>query len=821
MMKTNPIPKNLFQGRQHQRFLRFAFIHGDGPDAQLLINKLDAREALSRDFEYELELLSDDATIPLKALQGKLVRVELVRADGSLRYFTGYIFSSSLKSTDDGVAHYVVQIGPWLRFLRSRKDNYLFHERTTRDITDTVFRDYGVLPVWACTVRHKDPILTQTCQFDESDHNFLHRLWEALGWHYWYEHTAEGHRLMLSDDSTYAAKIDGGGDIVFQQHTGSAEDDGIHVWSPVRTFSASEVALVSFDFKNPGPREAQVPTLNQQGKVPAIETYEYVGAYGFANGADGDRLGRLRMEEIEAAAKHVDARGSSRFVQPGRVFYLCRQARQSARDRAQREYLIVSAVHSAGNNYLQNVDQAAHYTNELVCLRKKIPWRPGRGYHSTATKIYGIQTATVVGPDGENLYVDNFGRVRVQFHWDRVGKNNQASSCWVRISSSWAGAQQGFLPIPRIGQSVTVQFLDGNCDRPIITGSVVNQDNMPAWALPSQLALTGMRSRELTRGGGNSICGRSGHLVFDDTNGQIQTQLKSDHLHSQLSLGYITRIENNAGRTDGRGQGFELRSDGVGVLRAAQGLLISTQPRPRAHGHITDMDETVQRLAQAGSTHDSLAKLAQQHQAQELESDQSVVAQAIKLQHDAIKGGASEEGAFPELSEPHMVLASPSGIETTSAGSTHIASAEHIAMSAGRHLSIAAGKSLFASVAHKFSLFVHQLGIKLIAASGNVQIQAQNDALELLAKKVVEIISTTDWITLRAKKGVRINAGGSELEISAEGIKGRTAGVHHMHAADHQTMGPQSVEATFPGSQMCKGQAASAAQSGSSSVRLT
>jgi type VI secretion system secreted protein VgrG len=174
------------------------------------------------------------------------------------------------------------------------------------------------------------------------------------------------------------------------------------------------------------------------------------------------------------------------------------------------------------------------------------------------------------------------------------------------------------------------------------------------------------------------------------------------------------------------------------------------------------------------------------------------VAKAIERQIDTVKGSKSGE-RFPELAEPHLVLSSPSGIAATAAASTHLASGEHIALCAGAHVSVVAGQSLFASVAQKFSLFVHQLGMKLIAASGKVQIQAQTDEMELLAQKVLEIISTTGWINLKAKEGIRLNGGGTELVLSAAGIKGMTGGDSHFHAADHQTFPKQQRKIQFAG----------------------
>lgn len=805
----------LMNQRQHKRILRLSFPHNDGPRALLLPQRLDANEALSRDFEFKVELLAEDARIPLKAMLGKMVAVSLVRGDGTLRYFTGYVFEFSLVKTDGGFAFYSMLLKPWLAYLALRKNNMLFHRQTLRDATHSIFREYGAYPVWDCRFQNDDPIVTMMCQFDESDHNYLHRRWEAMGWHYWYEHDEHGHTLILADNSTIAAPIDGDVGIEFQSKAGALEEEGIGEWSPVRRIAPARVALSGFDFKNPRSQHVSIDSVNQQGAVPLVETHEYTGAYGFATNAIGYRLATVRIEELEAASKHFDAAGNCRRVQPGRSFRLDKHFEHDD-DATQFEFLILSVRHEATNNYLQNIDEPAHYDNRMVCIRKKIKWRPGRGYNSVDTRIFGIQTATVVGPAGENLHVDEYGRVRVQFHWDRIGQDNDTSSAWVRVASGWAGSEMGFVAIPRIGQSVLVQWLNGNTDRPVITGSVVNRNNLPPWSLPGELSLTGMRSRELVPGGGNGANGRSGHLIFDDSHNRIQTQLKSDHLHSQLSLGYVSRINGNSGRQDERGEGFELRTDGIGSLRAGSGLLLTSEGREKASGHMSAMGETVERLAQAGTAHEDLASLAQQHKAQEKNADQSEVTAAIKLQKDQIKGGG--EGSSPEFSEPHVVIASPTGIGTSTAGSTHVASGAHLALTAGAHVSVVAGKSLYASVAHKFSLFVHQMGMKLIAASGKVHIQAQTDDMELLAQKVLDIISTKGWINLMAKEGVRINGGGTELVINAEGIKGFTKGVHHVHAADHQTMGPQDVPAKFPGAKVCGARAAGAAQSGNATV---
>jgi type VI secretion system secreted protein VgrG len=328
---------------------------------------------------------------------------------------------------------------------------------------------------------------------------------------------------------------------------------------------------------------------------------------------------------------------------------------------AMRDNLILSVEHSASNNY-----------------------QAGPHYHSEPCPDPGVQTAIVTGPPGEEIYTDSLGRVKIQFHWDRLGKYNEHSSPWIRVAMPMAGDNLGQINLPRVKQEVVVQFLDGNIDHPIITGLVYNRHNPPPWNLPGQRALSGVRSRELFD------ARRGNHLVFDDSRGAIQAQLKSDHLHSQLSLGNIVRIEDTAGRKDARGEGFELRTDGHGAIRAARGMLITTEARANAAGPIKDMGETTARLNAARNEHEALADLAQRHGAQETPGpqpgQQAEVAAAIKSQNDALKGGG---GNFPELSAPHLVLSSPADIETSTAQSTHIASGGHTAITSGKSVSIA------------------------------------------------------------------------------------------------------------------------------------
>jgi type VI secretion system secreted protein VgrG len=777
---------DLICGRQYNRILRMSFPNNDAPRAQFLVNRLEAVEHLSEDFEFAVELLSDDAGVALKEMQGKLLTIELVRVYGSLRYFSDYVFSFQRRRSDGSITFYEARLGPWLKLLGLRKDNCLFHGKTLREQTQSVFQDYGIYPVWNWRVTADDPVMTDARQFDETDFNYLSRRWETAGSYCWYEHDAHGHKIGVGSDSTQAPSIDGAWEVGFHATGGAQEEDAIDRWSLVRPVMPSQVALSSFNFKHVVPAFADLPTLNQQGAVPDIESYEYAGAYGFRNLRDGDAQTRLRMEEIEAVGKRVDAEGNDRYLMPGRWFQLKDHFNYSAYRQGSRvsdnEYLTMPVRHVATNNYLQEENQKIQYRNWFTCSRRNMRWRPSRNFSSRNTRILAPQTAIVVGPSGQDsLHTDKYGRVRVQLHWDRTSDSDERNSAWIRVSSVWAGSE------------VIVQWVGGCPDRPIITGAVINERNMTPWTVPAQQALTGLRSRGLHPNASDSAGDRSNHLILDDTNGQIQAQIKSDHQCRQLSLGYITRIQNTQGRTDARGEGWEIATDAWGVARAGKGMLITTEARPNATCHTKEMSETVQRLTAARGIQESQAEMAAQHGAQEKQGQKSGVAAALKARIDAVRGkcAGSDNAAFAELSEPQLILASPAGIASTTAQSTHIASDIDTAVTTGKSIALAASDGLFASIRQTFRLFVQKAGMKLVAAGGDIDVKALTDSIHLLAG--LNITQTANRIVISAKEDIVINGGGSYAKFSANGIEHGTTGTFITHTATHDFVSAKSM----------------------------
>lgn len=347
----------------------------------------------------------------------------------------------------------------------------------------------------------------------------------------------------------------------------------------------------------------------------------------------------------------------------------------------------------------------------------------------------------------------------------------------------------GAISLPRVGMEVLVSFLEGDPDQPMIIGCLYNGANLPPYKLPDLKALATLKSKEY-RGS------RANELRIDDTTNEISVALRSDHGASAVNLGYLTHPRPSGGKP--RGEGFEVRTDRHGAIRAAAGLLITTEPRPNEAKHHKDLPETAERLATACEQQDGFAAQARHVLAQD-SGDQDEVAKALFSQQQGIAGtgaDAAAQGQFPEFAEPHLVIASPAGIALSTPRSTHIASGEHLALSSTGHTSLAIGKRLLASASRGMRLFVQSLGWRLVAASGDIDIRALKDSINLFAK--LNITASADRITLSAKTELVIQGGGSSTTYNAGGITHATTGPYTVHAANYAWTGAKSNASPFP-----------------------
>lgn len=569
---------------QERRILRLDFPRGDGPASIMLANALSGQETLSRDFHFNVEVLSDDAHISLKSVMGKMVTLSLVRNDGSLRYFNGYVFEFRFLKTDGGFAVYEMGLRPWLTFLSLGKNsrtfqNVLLAEMIERTVVDCAQRDYKLL------LTKESPVITLAIQHNESDYNHLYRRLEAAGCHTWYEHRFDGHTLWISDDSTLADPIDGAPTMQFQNQAGSQEDDGVSQWSPARRICPQRVTVNSYDFKRAGTERPARDSMNQQGEVPEIEVFEDTAVYGFRNYDDGEQLAQRLMESIDARGQDFQADSNDRRAQPGRCFQLTghfsADALNPASDIGQREYLILTVQHSATNNYQHGGTCLSSYQNTFTCLRKTTPWRPQRGFNSIDTRIYGVQTAIVVGPKGEEIHTDQYGRVRLQFHWDREGKFDDGSSPFVRVATLSAGTNFGHVSIPRVRQEVVVMFIDGNPDRPLVVGSLYNEDHMPPWALPANKTQSGLLTRS-TKGGTPE---NANALRFEDRKGAEEVWLHAEKdQRIEVEHNESHSVGNDRSKTVGHDETVEVKHDRMETVGNDESIIVHGRRTERVDG---------------------------------------------------------------------------------------------------------------------------------------------------------------------------------------------------------------------------------------------
>ncbi|MGJ7612369.1 MULTISPECIES: type VI secretion system Vgr family protein [unclassified Variovorax] len=766
----------------------------------LEFKSLDGHEALGELFEYTVRLQTPDgpmltevvtANVPVKQLIGKEfgICIELdgkgfgvaARTGAGIREINGIVTSARFLRSEDRRGIYEIVLRPWLILATHTSDYRIFQNKTPLEIVEEVLADYS-FPTEK-RVTHRYPQRVFQVQYGETDFEFVTRLMQEFGIYYFFEHKEGAHRLVLVDDvgAHKAFESQAYQTISYYPPGHQVDEEHCSEFCSSENLESGQWVTDDFDFTQPRARLRQLSRMPRNTGNNSQELYKWPGDY--SDPDEGRDLARTRMEATGAPGSRGRGSGNLRAVVTGCTFTLI----NFPQDAANLAYLVIaSTLRLHESAHASGRDGYVCYADFEVQPAHKIFRSPQTQPKPSTT---GPQTAIVTGPAGQDIWTDEYGRVKVSFHWNRYCTKDENSSCWIRVASPWAGNNFGGMHVPRIGQEVIVDFENGDPDRPIVTGRVYNRLNMPPRQLPGQKNLSGFRSRELSADG-SSPGARGNHLELDDQPGKIQAQLKSDHQSSSLSLGHIGRIEDTMGRKDDRGQGVELRTDGHGAIRAAKGLLVTTQARPHAQAHITDMGETIVRLTQARDLHEGMSELAQQAKAHQ-PGDQDAVTKGLKEHNDAIKGkgGNSQNGHFPELDEPHLVLAGAAGIHSIAGMSTHIASAEHNALTSGGHTSISARKSFLVSVKEAVRLFAYK-AIRLTAATAGIDIVALQHSIKLMAK--LDIRLEAHRISITAKEEILINGGSSYTRWDASGIVHGTTGVWREHAATHSFAGPDS-----------------------------
>lgn len=488
-----------------------------GADA-LLFWRLHAREELSRLSEFEFDLLSSDGAVDPDQILGQNITLKAELPDDKLRHFNGFVAAFAQAGMHGRYHVYRATVRPWLWFLTRAANCRIFQQQSVPDILQAVFNDHPQVQDVKFELTNNYRVRDYCVQYRETDFNFVSRLMEQEGIYYYFRHTEGRHTLVVADSYSAHAPREGYAQIPFiaQERMTRPEQERISEWNFRREIQPGRYVLDDYDFEKPSAELKANSKIKRDNALADYEVYDYPGEY--VNAADGEHYVRTRIEELHAGYELARGRSNARGLGVGYLFKLTGHARNDQN----REYLVVSTQHDiVYSGYESTGAMSANRTGSsyectFMALSSQQPFRPARS--TPKPFVQGPQTAVVVGPGGDEIYTDKYGRVKAQFHWDRVGEKNENSSCWIRVSHPWAGKNWGMIAIPRIGQEVIVDFIEGDPDQPIITGRVYNAEQMPPYELPANMTQTGIKTRS-TKGGTAENCNE---IRFEDKIGEEQ-----------------------------------------------------------------------------------------------------------------------------------------------------------------------------------------------------------------------------------------------------------------------------------------------------------
>jgi type VI secretion system secreted protein VgrG len=477
----------------------------------LLFHGMHAREELSRLFEYQLDLLSPiepKKVVNFDDILGKNVTVKLALPDDNTRYFNGYVTRFSQSGTFGRYHRFSAVVRPWFWFLTRTADCRIFQEMTVPDIVKQVFADHGTADFkFELTGSYRK--WTYCVQYRETDFNFVSRLLEQEGIYYYVRHTDGHNTLVLTDSTSKHVATPGYEQLPFiaPERLVRPELEHINRWEFRREIQPGVYVHDDYDLERPSVELKTRKVLARTYAPSDYEVYDYPGLY--VQKPDGEQYAAVRIDELGTRFEVAHASTNAKGVSVGALLSLedCPREDQNC------EHLILAASHDLEFSEYEAMPEGAgtRYNCTFSAMTSKQQFRPRRA--TPKPFVQGPQTAMVVGPAGDEIYTDKFGRVKVQFHWDRYGKKDENSSCWIRVSHPWAGKGWGSVATPRIGQEVIVDFLEGDPDQPIITGRVYNAETQPPFGFPAGAVLSGIKSNTHKGSGYNE-------LSMDDTAGK-------------------------------------------------------------------------------------------------------------------------------------------------------------------------------------------------------------------------------------------------------------------------------------------------------------
>lgn len=831
--------------------LRLAHPDGLFEDA-LLPQRVSGTESMCGSIQYRIDCLATDAALPLKQFIAVPAELQLVTDRGDLRSISGVVTDAKAGHSDGGLATYQLVIRDALSIMEHRVNTRVFRNASEIDIIETLFDEWKQKNSIIASAFHVEidqqifarqyPKREFTKQHNESDAAFLRRLMRRRGIAWFFRSgRPAGKESQPGDDDTPAHTIvlfnDAGklqenraGELRFHRDDATEERDSVTSLVAVRVLRPSSVSRHSWNYMNP--RSAQFMTTNvrsafDQGPAgnimsASLDDYLVEAPHVGDDHEDHAGLGQLRLARHDMESKCFVGESSVRDLCIGEFNSISGHHELDQHAEQEREFVITELSIAAENN-LGSADRegirklfarnhwdedsvaagscerepggAVRYKNSFVCVRRGVQLVPAYDPR-TEVPIAQIESAVVVGPPGEKVHCDALGRVKVRFtaalesdhaHASGAGASGtDVDSAWVRVMSNWASpisgeCQPGALTLPRVGSEVLIAYAGGDPDKPVIIGQMYNHDALPpalnnTGGLPGNRFISGMQSGEVN---GN----RHNQIRFDDTPGEISAQLASDHGASELNLGRLTQHRHD-GKGTPRGDGAELRSDNAVTVRGAQGVLLSAAGREGAHGRLLDREELLGLVEMLGSVTKELSSLAAAHDLDDPECPHTAKLQRLLQAWDDEKttAPASPSGA------PILAATAPAGIVVASEDALSLGAANKVDVVSIGDSAISAGRKLLMRATDSIGAFALKLGMKLVAAGGDIEVQAEDGNIQLVALKRLKLCAG-EGIDIHAPE-VRLVTQGAQTDWTGGKITQQCKGEFAIKAAKFLRTGP-------------------------------
>ncbi len=510
------------------------------PPDTLVFRSLNGYERLSQPYEYRVAALATQSDVDLDALLGETCTLTMQQAGGGKRYFHGRCSQIAFVGNEQGGLVYELTLKPDVWFLSRNRNCRIFQNKTATDIISTLLQENGITRFTLKLENGFPPSRVYCVQYMESDFAFISRLLEHEGLHYFFRHDSAGVELTIADSNAAHDKIDGFDDIPYYPPGDMMARERSHLdeWSPTHS-AIPPASIKATDFHSDRPTP-----MKQTDRHDPIYTGDnadhQIHPAGYDVTGDGDRIARLRLDAERALRAYAVSSGNALGLQPGCKLTL----RNHPHSRQNREHLVVEArLHVEADTYIAGSNRGGHRDEriDLLTIPSDTIFRPMLA--TPRPRIPGTQTAIVTGRSGEEIETQEGGAVKVSFHWDTYSKNDQTSSCWIRVGQLWAGGGWGGMFIPRIGMEVMVEFIDGDPDRPIITGCVYNGQNKPPYGLPGDRTRSTIKSNSSKGGGGFN------EIRFEDKKGQEEIYI---HAQKDQNVEILNNLSTTVGNTERR-----------------------------------------------------------------------------------------------------------------------------------------------------------------------------------------------------------------------------------------------------------------------------